>query len=341
MSRQRATVRQVASDSFLILINGYPVHQTTDADAARMMGSRLQQLLREPRPLDSIAVRLQEGRYAVTCHLAGTGQAEVRFPRELLILEVNEENTAYAWLQASVFAENLRHALRAARAVGDVIPLQPTDVTVKHEVLEPVKQPNPSPEEHLPRLETLLQRLTTDSGTVFLYTKLDDLEHVYAALGRNGRLFDLTAVSDVLNWEGATADIVKIVPEPIPFLRLQGVIGANTLRTIYYRMDRDVPQPVLEVDGNVTEIDLDNNGYKEVILSSGIPSITIIYTWAQDRFQEANINITLKAPAVQLNEETKRIDAFFGHETVAGTRQQEKKSYENKDGNLGEVAPTP
>ena len=325
MNKRKATVRQVADDSFLILVDGYPVHQTEDAAAARLLARRLQRLLRDARRLESVLVRATEGRYELRARV-GSDRAEGGRPAaELVLLELSDGEDPLAWLHASVVAENIRDALQRQRPepqtqFPDVVPLNPTPhQTTAQPTTTTLNPSNPSPEEHLPQLDTVLRKLPTEQGTVYLYTKRYDRENVHAGLVTEERSFDLSPISTMLNWELTTAAVVHLLREPVPFLRIQGVMGANTVKNLYFRMENKFPVPVIEVDGNVYEIDLDNDGNKEVILVSGIPKLTIVYSWAEERFQEVNVNLTLKSKSTQLNPDTNLIEVFTAVPETGGT----------------------
>ena len=351
MNKHRATVRQVADESFLIVVDGHPVHQTADESAARLFVQRLQRLFRDPRLLQSVVVTLTKGRYEVRSRLTCSDPHDARSSVETILLELNDdERNPFAWLQASAVAENLRHALLGRTAqrqnqLPDVVPLQPKPHSTTTQPTTTILNPsNPSPEEHLPQLDTVLQRLATDQGTVLLYTKRYDRENVHAALVTKERAFDLSPISNLLNWELTTAAIVHLLREPIPFLRIQGVFGANTVKNLYYRIDRGFPLPMIEVDGNVYEIDLDNDGNTEIVLVSGIPKLTIVFSYAEERFQEVNVNLSLKTKSAQLNTETNLIEVFpsipeFG-ETVSPP-EAEKVTYRYERDRLVKVPSTP
>jgi hypothetical protein len=305
MNKHRATVRQVAADSYLIMIDGHPIHQTADASAARLLAQRLQQLFHDPRQLNARVVRVAEGRYDVRAD-------------ETILLELSEEESPFARLQAAVVADNLRDVLLRAGSqrqkpseMPDVVPLIPKPHKTTTQPTTTVANPgNPSPEEHLPQLDTILQRMPTDQGTVILFSKRSDRQYVHAGLLIGEKVFDLSPISNSLTWEMTTAAVVKLLREPIPFLRIQGVIGANNVRNLYFRMDKGFPIPMLEVEGLTYEIDLDNDGNTEIVLVSGLPKLTIVYSWAEERFQEVNVNLTLKTKSAQLNPETNLIEVF-------------------------------
>ncbi|ARU61025.1 hypothetical protein CBW65_07975 [Tumebacillus avium] len=329
MRKHTADVCRVFGNSYLVVVDGQPIYQTQHAFTAGRMAERLQRVFDEARRLDGLTVSVQEGRYAVRS-------------AETVILEVDVEESPYAWLQASVLVENLRQALQQNRQTGDVVQLPFQPVTVIHKDVQEVKVPvpNPSAEEHLPELDVLLESFETDVGTVAVYRKRMDRENVYAGLITAAKVYDLVPISNMLSWDQTSAQVIRLVGEDIPFLRIQGVVGANNVRTIYYRMDREFPEPVLEVDGSIVEIDLDNDGKKEIVLSSGIPPLTITFMWAEDRFQEAFVNLTLKANAVTFNPETKLFDAYFTPPDE--TRPEpEKKTYKYENGKLIEVPTTP
>ena len=168
MNNHTATIRQVAEDSFLVLVDGHPVHQTADASAARLFAQRLQRLFRDPQQLDSVVVRVTE---------AGCDIRARKASAETILLELSERQDPFAWLQASVVAENLRNVMQGWRMTRQ--PELPQEVPLTPVPHKPIAQPtttvlnpkNPAPEEHLPQLDTVLRRMPTDYGTVYLYTK--------------------------------------------------------------------------------------------------------------------------------------------------------------------------
>ncbi|PWK14250.1 hypothetical protein C7459_1053 [Tumebacillus permanentifrigoris] len=207
----------------------------------------------------------------------------------------------YAWLQATTIAENVRETLKQAwRDQSYDLQFKDSKVYFDTQKTLPSKEKlNPSPEEHLPRLNRVLERIPTEYGTVVFYSKQNDEENMYAGfISKTEQVYDLVPVSSLLVWELSSAEIVKLLNQSIPFLRIQGAYGSNTIRTYYYRMDREYPQLLLEVDGTIHEVDIDNDQDKEIISVWGIPSITKIHTWEENRFQEANVTLNLKAESV-------------------------------------------
>jgi hypothetical protein len=94
-------------------------------------------------------------------------------------------------------------------------------------------------------------------------------------------------------------------------IRFSGMLGANYARSVYVEVIDDVVSPLIEVDGNIVEIDLDNDGVNEITTSIGTISETSIYTIYNNSILVANVNQSLHAEAVNYIIEKDIFEVYF------------------------------
>ena len=145
--------------------------------------------------------------------------------------------------------------------------------------------------------DQLLKVQSTPVGTILLFSKQGDRENFYAAYLTKDVLYDLGEIGTRTSLN--LTDIRMETLAKTPLLRIRGMFGANVVETTYFYLMGTEPRPLLVVEGPFVERDLDNDGFNELVSSSGTPPITSVYKYIDGRYQQAELNKQLNAVSVQ------------------------------------------
>lgn len=159
----------------------------------------------------------------------------------------------------------------------------------------------------------VLKDRTIDNIKIFTFVKGNDKENVYGGIEIDGTLFDLGIVSMLISEQNY--DLISINSTTLcnkKLYRITGILGANYSQSNYYFVKDGSPQHFVSISGNINEIDLDNDGMKEIVSSYGTLPYTLIYKCNEDRILVVDLNKTLQAKAVSFNNENRIFEAFYG-----------------------------
>lgn len=158
----------------------------------------------------------------------------------------------------------------------------------------------------------IVKEQTVSGGAVVIYSRQDDNENIYGAFKTTDAMYSLEVVGGMpaqLDDELLSIKELRLFNKTI--IRIKGVFGANAPVQNYFTVESGHIHPFLRIDtGHATELDPDGNGSVEIVASHGTPMETYIYKWEDEKFSVANVNQSLKAISVHLDEE-KRFNAFF------------------------------
>jgi hypothetical protein len=176
----------------------------------------------------------------------------------------------------------------------------------------------------------IIKEQSVTGGAIIIYSKNDDNEFIFGAYQTNeGTLYDLGAVggmSPQLDDELLSIKELSLFNKSL--VRIKGVFGANAPIQNYYSIEDGRLIPFLRVDtGHAEELDLDGDGTVEIVSSHGTPIHTYIYKWADGKFSVVNVNESLNAVSVFLDE-----DNSFNVQLEIGSNLI--KQYEYKSGIL-------
>lgn len=146
-----------------------------------------------------------------------------------------------------------------------------------------------------------------DGGTVIIYSKQDDQENIYGAFKTKDAKYELGVVGgfSLQMDDYELLSIKELAFNGKSLLCIIGVFGANAPVQNYFSLENGEITPFLRVDtGHAVELDLDDNGTTEIVSSHGTPNQSYVYKWEKDRFYVSNINDTLNATSVYLDEES-------------------------------------
>lgn len=144
-------------------------------------------------------------------------------------------------------------------------------------------------------------------GKVFIFTGSKDENNVYGGYLADGQYYVLGQIGER---NDVMLETVQLWGREL--VKLLGVYGANAPVTNYFKISEGKLEPFLKVDtGNVTELDLDEDGVSEIVSQHGTFSMTLIYRWEAGQWEVANLNEALNADAVMLDPERKLFYAHF------------------------------
>jgi hypothetical protein len=201
-----------------------------------------------------------------------------------------------------VFVPDAAHRIgNYAARVQQVIPLEYREVI-------PNQQVHPLNEEGI---EVILQEQETANGTVLLYMKEMEPQIIYAGyIANNDTAYDLGSV-------GASQHLstMKIIHNPITtireLIRFEGAYGQATPQSNYFIIQPDRVEPFIRIDGQVVELDLDEDGTEEIIATGDLSPITTVYKVTGGSITAANINQALGAETVKLRQNEPIFEVYF------------------------------
>lgn len=162
------------------------------------------------------------------------------------------------------------------------------------------------------KLGKTLSEKSVDSKKISIAEMYEDQEYLHAILITSDKLFDLGPVS-MKNLSNSNTDSIAIHTTYLnnnKLIRLEGSLGLNYPQTKYFIINDNIPALLLKIDGHTNEIDLDGDGYNEVISSSGTPTITQVYKVEKNNIKIADINKTLNN-AISVIYENNTFSAYY------------------------------
>ncbi|TFB22820.1 hypothetical protein E3U55_06170 [Filobacillus milosensis] len=147
---------------------------------------------------------------------------------------------------------------------------------------------------------------------------------IHGAILHNDRYYDLGKVAMVNASHTINISEKTLFGEGV--IRIDGVLGANYSQSNYYKLGENSVKLILTVDGNLQEVDVDRDGQREIVVSTGTASETIVYRKQEDYLEKVNINDVLGVQSVIYNEQQFIVHYQKANETVKVTYQL----YENR-----------
>lgn len=140
--------------------------------------------------------------------------------------------------------------------------------------------------------------------------QLDQEEDIYGGLYVNNELRSIGPIS----MNATPDDLLEITQSDAfgkRFIRFSGTLGANYARSVYVEVYDDGINQVVEVDGHVLEIDLDEDGIQEVIATFGTIPNTSVYQIADNSVSVVNINDSIHAQSVLFHRDNHVFEVYF------------------------------
>lgn len=162
------------------------------------------------------------------------------------------------------------------------------------------------------QIGTVLLNENVDGGRAYIYEKVDDKENLHGGFTVGGSFYDLGAVGDLQGFldKLTYARTLELYGKTV--IKFQGVFGSHVSNTSYFIIDRGIPVPFLSTEGITTEVDIDSDGIKEIVVEmpGTIPSAKI-FEWNGDSFLAANVDEALGAGSVIFNQEDGSFSAYY------------------------------
>ncbi|MGF7050648.1 hypothetical protein J2T13_005198 [Paenibacillus sp. DS2015] len=156
--------------------------------------------------------------------------------------------------------------------------------------------------------ETIMEKTVNGYKTVLF--KLDTEGEIYGGVYIDNILHSIGPVSMSI-----TPNDLLVIVESNAFgkdlIRISGIPGANFVRSIYLEVDGESITPLLVIEGNVNEIDLDNDNVNEIVSTIGTIPETSIYRALKDKIVVANINVSINAQSVLFNPENQKFEVYY------------------------------
>ncbi|TCT15601.1 hypothetical protein EDC18_103309 [Natranaerovirga pectinivora] len=157
--------------------------------------------------------------------------------------------------------------------------------------------------------EVILERQIDEDTRVFLYRHQEG-EHINGGISVNNNYYDFGEVS----MDGTPEELLRI--EEIQVLgkkavKIKGILGGNYAQSFYWFFEEELQNSLIQVDGNATEVDLDNDGKSEIIASWGTIPETRIYKLEQEEIVVSDINKSIGAQAVLMIDNKNLFEVYF------------------------------
>ncbi|TCZ79320.1 hypothetical protein E0485_05500 [Paenibacillus albiflavus] len=139
--------------------------------------------------------------------------------------------------------------------------------------------------------------------------QLNSDSEIYAGIFINNKLYSIGPVSMT-----STPEELLSISETDVFgkklITFSGILGANYARTLYVEVKEDSVSPIVSIDGNIIEIDLDHDNSKEIVSTIGTIPETCIYKLIDDQIYIANVNESLDAQAISFNQKNNKFEVY-------------------------------
>ncbi|WP_145036447.1 hypothetical protein [Paenibacillus sp. Y412MC10] len=147
-------------------------------------------------------------------------------------------------------------------------------------------------------LSKQLKSQEVDDSKVLTYKKNDDVEKIYAVLHSKDGTYDIGQIG----YEGASDYSISTVDVlGQSYVKVTGSVGANAPISNYLSLSTS-PQ-VLCIEAHTVEVDVDQDGIKEIVATVGTAAETSIYKIENDSLVSVNLNEVMNAAVVMYDQE--------------------------------------
>ncbi len=95
-------------------------------------------------------------------------------------------------------------------------------------------------------------------------------------------------------------------------VKIYGILGASYAQAFYWFFEENPENSIIQIDGNTMEIDLDDDDKNEIISTLGTIPETKVYILKEDGIYASDINKSIGAQSVALQDEDKKIfEVYF------------------------------
>lgn len=155
-----------------------------------------------------------------------------------------------------------------------------------------------------------IEEVKNDNGIrVFLFTD-NDKDLIKGGIGLKDKSYYIGEVSI----DNASDDLMGIEEIKVfgkRAFKIYGILGANYAHAYYWFVEEGL-ESIIHIDGHTVEIDLDDDGKKEIVSTLGTIPETKIYVFKEGSIYVSDIIKSIGAKSVYLLDEDKRLfDIYF------------------------------
>ncbi|HOJ79431.1 MAG TPA: hypothetical protein PLG72_01095 [Clostridiales bacterium] len=157
----------------------------------------------------------------------------------------------------------------------------------------------------------IIEEKTIDQDlSAYIFTDDEDGEYK-GAVSTGGKSYYVGLVS----MEGTPGDLMGIKEVQVfgkKAVKFYGILGANYPQALYWLTGENPEDSVIQIDGNTTETDLDNDTGNEIVATVGTIPETNIYVLKDSEISVSDINRSLGAKSVRLMDENNKLfEVYF------------------------------
>lgn len=203
----------------------------------------------------------------------------------------------------------------------NIVPLQFKDVNIQNTINEINEN----------KIQEILKQHNVGDNKFIIFINKEDIDYFHSGVIIGNKIYDFGIVSLNGNVDSLYT-LQEIVIYDKHLVKIQGAMGANYAPTNYYLIDNNVPQLFLHTEGHTQELDIDKDGVKEIVatIPGGVTTSIEIYEYNNENFSMVDINETLKALSVYL-EDNNIINVYFNDQ------QSNSKKFEYTEKGLREI----
>ncbi|MDD4834296.1 MAG: M56 family metallopeptidase [Lutispora sp.] len=154
------------------------------------------------------------------------------------------------------------------------------------------------------------EKIIDKERSTFIFTDNENSEFK-GGINLNGKSYYIGQVS----MENTPEDLMGIEEIQVfgkKAVKFYGILGANYAQAFYWLVEEKPENSIIQIDGNTIEIDLDNDGKKEVVATTGTIPETKIYMLKEGKIAVSDINKSIGAKSVSLYDEGKKLfEVYF------------------------------
>lgn len=162
---------------------------------------------------------------------------------------------------------------------------------------------------NIDNINIVKEKFIDNSTSAFIYKDNEDGE-LKAAIKLDGKSYYIGQVS----MENTPDNLFGIEDAEVfgkKAVKFYGLLGSNYAQAFYWFVDKKA-NSVIQIDGNTTEIDLDNDNIKEIVATTGTIPETKIYTTKDSKIYVSDVNGSTGAKSVYLQDENNKLfEVFF------------------------------
>lgn len=162
---------------------------------------------------------------------------------------------------------------------------------------------------HLDNSCKIFEEKRIDNGvSVFLY-KDNENHQINGGISLKDKSYDLGEVS-VDNTPDDLMGIEEVQVFGKKAVKIYGILGANYAQAFYFLIEENLEgleESIIQIDGYTVEIDLDDDGKKEIVSTLGTIPETKIFTFKEGSIYGSDINKSIGAKSVLLQDNDKKL----------------------------------